>query len=276
MLVEGQTRFLALGIFAKASVNLYSFPDWAATAGQPAEAAQPEAEAVTIYYEDNAQVELISPAGVRVLVDVWNHTLLSAPPTESDILLTTHGHPDHYSQVFIDAFPGQKLTVQTGKLSVEDVTIVSIPSAHNVTDNLPEEGASNYIFIVDVAGLRVAHFGDIGQEALTDEQLTALGEVDIAITQFNNSYSTMNLQNMKGFNLMDQVQPKLIIPTHTALDVLEIVAEKWEGFQTQTWPILVDRSMLVEGQTRFLAVGVYAKASENLHSFPDWATAAEQ
>lgn len=233
-------------------------------------------EAVTIYYEDNAQVELISPAGVRVLFDVWNQKLLSALPTENDILLTTHGHPDHYSPAFIDAFPGQKLTVEAGELSQDDVTIVSIPSAHNATTKLPEKGASNYIFMLDVAGLRVVHFGDIGQEELTEEQLEALGEVDIAITQFVNSYSSMDLRNMKGFNLMDQVQPKLIIPTHVSLDALGVAAEKWEGFQTQEWPIQVDESMLVEGQTRYLAVGVYAKASANLYNFPDWTIAAGQ
>lgn len=242
----------------------------------PTWAEESEDEGVlTLYYEDNAQVELISPAGVRVIIDVWNHTLLSAPPTEDDILLTTHGHSDHYNKGFIDSFPGQKLTVEAGELSAEDVEIVSIPSAHNVSDKLPEKGASNYIFIVDVAGLRVAHFGDIGQAELTEDQLAALGEVDIAIMQFVNSYSAMDLKNMKGFNLMDQVQPRLIIPTHFSLSALEIAAERWEGFQAQEWPIQIDESMLVEGETRFLAVGVYAKASVNLYEFPDWAADAE-
>jgi hypothetical protein len=32
--------------------------------------------------------------------------------------------------------------------------------------------------------------------------------------QFENSYSTMNLENKMGFNLIEQLNPKIIIPTH--------------------------------------------------------------
>ena len=57
-----------------------------------------EASFVTIYHEGSAsavQMELISPKGVRVLIDVNNHELLSSPATAKDILLTSHGHSDH-------------------------------------------------------------------------------------------------------------------------------------------------------------------------------------
>ncbi len=230
--------------------------------------------AVTLYYEDNAQVELISPAGVRVLIDISNASLLSAPPTEDDILLTTHGHSDHYNKRFVDSFPGQKLTMAAGDLSQDDVEIVSLPSAHNAGDELSAEGATNYLFIIDVAGLRIVHFGDIGQDELTEEQLETLGEVDVAITQFVNSYSHMDLKNMKGFNLMDQVQPRLIVPTHFSSSALDLAAERWTGFVAETWPILIDRSMLVEDETRFLAVGGYVQSAQRRYQWPNWTTAA--
>ena len=43
------------------------------------------------------------------------------------------------------------------------------------------------------------------------EQLAAIGHVDLAFMQLNNSYSNMDLVNKKGFKLMDQVKPRLII-----------------------------------------------------------------
>ena len=52
-------------------------------------------------------------------------------------------------------------------------------------------------FIVDMAGLRIAHFSDIGQEVLTHEQLKVLGKVDIAITQLSNMWSGMSAENKK-------------------------------------------------------------------------------
>jgi len=44
-----------------------------------------------LYYEENAQVELISPAGSRVLIDVHDPGALSSPPTAKDGLVAQYG-----------------------------------------------------------------------------------------------------------------------------------------------------------------------------------------
>lgn len=186
-----------------------------------------------LYYEENAQVELISPEGSRVLIDVHDPNALSSPPTAKDVLLTTHNHGDHRRLDFVKSFPGKQLDMKIGEIKLEDVTIRGIASAHNERSDFKDEGGSNYIFMVDMAGLRIAHFGDIGQAALTPEQLKILGKVDIAITQLANMWSGMSAENKKGFNLMDQLQPKLIIPTHI-LDpaCAKIAADKWIGYES--------------------------------------------
>ena len=189
---------------------------------------------IKLYYEENAQVELIDANGSRVLIDVHDPGVLSGPPKAADILLTTHNHGDHRRLDFVKDFPGQQLDTKGGHIQLPGITIRGIASAHNDDDPFKDEGGSNYIFIIDMAGLRIAHFGDIGQVALTPNQLQALGEVDIAITQLANPYSDMNAQNKKGFNLMDQVTPKLIIPTHI-MDYgvsATLAAEKWESFES--------------------------------------------
>ncbi len=188
---------------------------------------------LTLYYENTAQVELISPESSRVLIDVHDPGAISSPPTSKDILLTTHNHGDHRRLDFVKSFPGKQLDVKIGAIKLKDVTIRGIASAHNEGGEFKDEGGSNYIFIVDMAGLRIAHFGDIGQKALTPDQLKILGKVDIAITQLANRYSNMTAQNKKGFNLMDQLKPKLIIPTHI-LDpsCATIAAEKWAAYNS--------------------------------------------
>ena len=186
-----------------------------------------------LYYEENAQVELISPAGSRVLIDVHDPGALSSPPTAKDVLLTTHNHGDHRRLDFVSSFPGQRLDVKIGEIKMEDVMIRGIASAHYEGAEFRSEGGSNYIFIVDMGGLRIAHFGDIGQDELTPEQLTALGKVDIAITQLSNQFSGMNAANKKGFNLMDQVKPRLIIPTHIfEPSCAKIAVDKWTGYNS--------------------------------------------
>src|SRR4030042_2264343 len=135
-------------------------------------------DSIKLYYSDPAQIELISARGTRVFIDVITPVALSGPPTEKDVLMTTHNHGDHRRLDFVKIFPGQQLDVKIGEIKMEDVVIRGIASAHNEGHEFRSEGGSNYIFIVDMGGLRIAHFGDIGQDALTPEQLSALGKVD--------------------------------------------------------------------------------------------------
>lgn len=60
-------------------------------------------------------------------------TALSSPPTEKDILLTTHSHGDHLNTKFADAFPGKQLRFEKGESILPDVSIRSIQGAHNST-----------------------------------------------------------------------------------------------------------------------------------------------
>jgi L-ascorbate metabolism protein UlaG (beta-lactamase superfamily) len=188
---------------------------------------------IRLYYENSAQVELISARGTRVLIDVNDPEALSSPPTEKDVLLTTHNHGDHRRVDFVKSFPGQQLDAKIGEIKMEDVMIRGIASAHNEGDEFRSEGGTNYIFIVDMGGLRIAHFGDIGQDALTPEQLSALGKVDIAITLLCSWFSGMNAANKKGFHLMDQVKPRLIIPTHIFESTCaKMAVDKWTGYKS--------------------------------------------
>ncbi len=176
-----------------------------------ATACAPQEPKVKVTYEDNAQFELVSPQGVRVLIDIANPGKLTSPATDKDILLTTHIDFDHYNSQFVESFPGQQLWMKEGEIKQVDVAIKGVKAAHyNAT---PPDG-SDYIYVVDMGGLRIAHFGDLGQEKLTQDQLDQLGAVDVALSQLENPYSAVTLDNKKGFNQMEQVKPKLLIPTH--------------------------------------------------------------
>jgi L-ascorbate metabolism protein UlaG (beta-lactamase superfamily) len=214
----------------------------------------PTTACVDLFYQDNAQVEIISPAGVRVLIDVYDPARLSAQASPKDVLLTTHTHWDHINNEFQSGFPGQQLFVQTGNLQSGDVTITGLASAHNAEDVLKDEGGTNYIYIIDLNGLRITHFGDIGQSAFTPEQLSALGQVDVAITQFDNPYSDMDAANQKGFALMEQILPHLIIPTHLNLDTATLAAQRWPGSYT-TAPSTILCADGLPQTTSFLLMG---------------------
>ena len=126
---------------------------------------------------------------------------------------------------------------------------------------------TNYIYLIEMAGLRIGHFGDIGQEAFTSDQLDVLGDIDIAITQFDNRYSQMTVQNMKGFVLMEQINPKLIIPTHTSREASEQLSKKWASIFTEQPSATIAGSTL-PGTTSILFMGTLAGSYGTLFDIP--------
>jgi L-ascorbate metabolism protein UlaG (beta-lactamase superfamily) len=219
-----------------------------------------EPSGITLTYGDNAQVELVTPTGRHVYIDIWNTSFLTKQPTAEDVLLTTHKHNDHYDSVFADSFPGQKIIMAMGNIQWPDVTVTTIASAHLPTDPISADASTDYLFVIETGGLRIVHFGDIGQEALTGEQLQTIGAVDLAITQFSNSFSLMDAANRKGFNLMDQVKPRLVIPTHSDRPTMEIAFGLWSGFYSESRTVAIRRETLPAG-TSILIMG-----NENLLS----------
>jgi hypothetical protein len=201
-------------------------PNSATVGPQPSTAGAP---GLTIIYEENAQVELIAASGRRVLVDVAASSRLSKPAGTEDILLTSHAHSDHYDPNFVDTFPGQKITIEQADIRLDDVTISSIPAAHDDGGVMAPKDGSDYVFVIDMAGLRVVHFGDLGQTELSADQLAKIGKVDVAISQLYNTYSSMDATNQKGFNQMKQVGPRILIPTHLSPGTAELAVSTWSA-----------------------------------------------
>jgi hypothetical protein len=235
-----------------------------------ASTATPQDQEITLTYGENAQVELVTPAGRTIYIDISNTSLLNKKqPTADDILLTTHTHPDHYLKAFVDAFPGQQLFISTGKIELPDVTIVGIASAHMNTDEIKAEGATNYIYIIETGGLRIVHFGDIGQDALTDDQLTAIGSVDLAITQLANSFSLMDETNLKGFKLIEQYQPRLVLTTHSNRATIEIASKRWPGYFSTDRTIKLSAKN-IPTETSFIALGTLAPSYGTIYKLKEW------
>ena len=144
-------------------------------------------------------------------------------------IISTHNHPDHVDSTFTQSYDCPHFTGEVCSLDTTDFKIFTIASSHSgdTIYDLP----SNVLTAVDVDGLRIVHMGDIGQTALTDEQLKALGHVDVAFMQFDNSYSDMSLDNEKGFKLIEQLQPTIIIPTHYHDDALPVFKQHYGEIQ---------------------------------------------
>jgi len=216
--------------------------------------------AVTVHYEGNAQVELISSKGQRVLIDVYDPDKLSSPATESDILLTTHDHRDHFLSMYSAVFKGKKLEMAEGEMKIDEIKIQGVYSTslllymHGPNKKLIGTTAEidNYFFIIDFDGLRIIHFGDINQEKYTAEQLSKIGKVDLAIMQFDVPWHQINMQNKNGFKLMKEIRPSLIIPTHFSIEAAEYAMTLWPCLYTEKKTIKIYKKSRTSKDTRLL------------------------
>jgi L-ascorbate metabolism protein UlaG (beta-lactamase superfamily) len=221
------------------------------------------APAVTVFYGENAQVELIASNGVRVLIDVHDPSRLSAPATEADILLTTHTHADHCNQEFVANFEGRQLFTEAGSIVLEGVRIQGIAASHN------PGGGTNIMYLVEMDGLRIAHCGDLGQRSFSDEQLTVMGKIDIAVMQLDNSYSQMNAVNKTGFKLMAQLGPGIIIPTHISLQAVKYGMTVWPCLYSAQESLAFSPDDLT-GETRLLFLGGPARRYAEITNAREW------
>lgn len=237
-------------------------------------AAEPK---VTIICGEDYQFELISPEGTRVFTNVASPDLLTALPRADDLMVVTHtGDSNQYLPSFAQSFPGQKLIAKIGVLEGKGVKVTGIASAFNPLSRFVPEGGTNYIYLIEMGGLRIAHFGSIGQDQLTEEQLGILGKVDIALMQLTNPYCIMNLENQKAFHLMNQIKPKLVIPTHIFSSdsketkvVLKFTIKKWRGFYIDGL-LTIDKADLTASGTKVLFVGYLGKICKGFKLAKRW------
>ena len=252
---------------AKADPSQAAKPTEVAAPSQPGQ----KVDGVILYYEDGTQFELISPQGSRILIDVRDPARISSPISVSDVLLTTHAQSNYFSAITVRSFPGRQLNQTEGELTLADVAIKGIKSAR--FSNAPVGG--NYIFVIEMGGLRIAHFGDCGQGQLTPEQLDQLGRVDVALAPLE-GYSAdtgVSLGSRKAFAVMDQVKPKLIIPTRGSRDagVIKEAAKKWVEAYVGVGKITISPAMLSD-TSKLLVVGdsFLAAGYKKLYNLADW------
>ena len=93
----------------------------------------------------------------------------------------------------------------------EEITVTGIPCWHD--DQLGKLRGQNLIFIYEIDGLRVAHFGDLGA---WDEELAArLEDIDILMIPVG-GFFTINAAS--AARLIERIKPRMVLPMHYKTD----------------------------------------------------------
>jgi L-ascorbate metabolism protein UlaG (beta-lactamase superfamily) len=147
---------------------------------------------------------------------------------EADLLLVTHEHADHNG---VDAIAGDPAILRStaGMLESPLGEVTAIASEHD--EQAGTARGPNTIFVFELDGLRVCHFGDFGQSALRDEQAAAIGAIDLLILPVGGGFTIGAQQAMA---IVERLSPRWVVPMHyrtPRTNFLETVDQFVEGFE---------------------------------------------
>jgi len=151
-----------------------------------------------------------------VLIDPFSKEIgLRPPKIKDDLVLVSHQHYDHNNVA--DANPEAFIIKNPGEYEKQGIAVHGILSYHDKSEG--KERGSNTIYIIKAEEMTLCHLGDLGQEKLTDEQIEAIGDVDILMIPVGGTY-TINYKEAVG--VISQIEPKIIVPMHYKIPDLKV------------------------------------------------------
>jgi L-ascorbate metabolism protein UlaG (beta-lactamase superfamily) len=161
---------------------------------------------------------------IRIAIDPFSEEVgLKVPKVEADILLISHDHYDHNNK---NAILGNYFLIENpGEYEIKGVFIKAIKSFHDKSDG--KERGENLIFLIDSEDLRVCHLGDLGQKELNEKQVEEIGSVDVLMIPIGGVYT---ISQKEAIKILEQLEPKIIIPMHYSLPKLKIKLDSVDKF----------------------------------------------
>jgi L-ascorbate metabolism protein UlaG (beta-lactamase superfamily) len=140
---------------------------------------------------------------------------------EADVVLVTHEHSDHNG---VGAIGGDPQVVRAaGRTQTPVGEVVGIASEHD--DTAGSQRGANVIYVFELDGVRVCHFGDFGQMDLRPEQERAIGRVDLLFVPVGGGAPTIG--GAKAAAITKRLAPAVVVPMHYRTARLD-----WDDLET--------------------------------------------
>jgi L-ascorbate metabolism protein UlaG (beta-lactamase superfamily) len=160
-----------------------------------------DGEQTTVFIDPFGDVSGLAARGVR----------FEYPPIEkvsAEVLLVTHEHADHNG---VEAIGGEPAILRStaGRLPSPIGEVVAVASEHDAAAGT--ERGSNTIFVFDLEGTRVCHFGDFGQSSLREPQTAAIGHPELLFLPVGGG-PTIGAD--QAGEIVRQLSPRWVVPMH--------------------------------------------------------------
>ena len=179
---------------------------------------------VAIEYLAHAAFRIHSAGGSKILIDpfasqVWlGYDFPDSVAT--DAVLITHPHYDHDAGDFRGLpFPWDStipVLRDPGTYSVGEFTIEGVRGKHADPYGM-EFGQTNTIWMIEVAGIRIAHLGD--NRPITDANVREMGRVDVLMIPIDADYHIIDEAAIQLAR--SALKPLVLIPMHYRIPDLE-------------------------------------------------------
>lgn len=167
---------------------------------------------MNIKFLGHASFLLTTSAGTRIITDPFDSNAYPGAlkygriNENADVVTVSHDHADHHATNLVSG--GPMIIKGSGKFVADGVDIFGVPTYHD--DEHGVQRGKNTVFVLNVDGLRVAHFGDLGH-VLTGDQAAEVGSVDVALMPVGGFYTIDAKQATK---VAEQVSARVVIPMH--------------------------------------------------------------
>lgn len=128
------------------------------------------------------------------------------PDMPAQVVLVSHEHRDHNG---VEAVQGNPTVIRgPGTHAAAGLSFLGIASHHD--DQGGGQRGPNTIFVWQMARWRLAHLGDLGAP-LTDEQVAAIGPVDVVMVPVGGYYT---IDASQAAAVVDQLDTPIVLPMH--------------------------------------------------------------
>lgn len=194
---------------------------------------------------------------VTIVTDPYDPLIgIKMPKVSADIITVSHQHHDHN---FIEAVSGTPdrpqpfIAAGPGEYEISDVFIRGIASYHDVNKK-----AKNTVYLIMTDGLELCHLGDLGRD-LTEKQLEIVNQVDVLFIPAGGVYT---ITPEKAAQVVNQIEPKIVIPMHYQLPGLNLnlapvdkfLAELGTGRKKEEDKLTIRADLLPEGERQVIVL----------------------
>lgn len=191
----------------------------------------------------NTSVMIVSSKGTVALMD----TFMTRPGIHPDLITVSHFHGDHFDPYLLGFVRCARSTSKAERFTYKDIQVDGLASTHG-REAIDYAWPTNVVYILTVDGLHIAHLGDFGQTALTEEQRRLLVGIDVLIAPC----TYLLAPEEKAVDLIRQIKPRMILPTHCTRKGLGLLKAFADEVIVRDDRIAIGPGDLVAGKTRLV------------------------